>query len=72
MSDIPRRIDRARMTHAEVAITDAMYAVEGMPPSPLLTEAVTLLSRARDRVADYVDDVDRSKRAEDDTREVPL
>lgn len=43
------------MTPAELAITSAMEAVESLPASALLTEAVELLGRARTCVADYVD-----------------
>jgi hypothetical protein len=59
MSDhdqIPRRARLDQMVGAERAITGAMGAVELMPPDERLTEAVTLLGRARDAVADYVDD----------------
>lgn len=44
-------------TPAERAIYDAMRAVEEMPAHPVLTEAVVMLGRARDRVADFVDGV---------------
>lgn len=52
---IPTRCDMNWMTPAELAITDAMMAVENAGASPALTEAVTLLSKARDRVADHVE-----------------
>lgn len=52
---IPRRCDINRQVYAERAIGDAMRAVEEMPAHPLLTEAVTLLVQARDKVADFVD-----------------
>lgn len=55
MSDIPRRADINRHSPAETAIREAILAVEAMPPSPTLTEAVILLGKAKDRVADYVD-----------------
>lgn len=55
MSDIPRRIDHLRFTPAETAITEAMVAVEKAGCDPLLTEAVVLLTQARQKVADYVD-----------------
>ena len=45
------------MTPAELKIYEAMQAVEALPPDERLTEAVVLLGKARDRVADYVDDV---------------
>lgn len=56
-NEVPRRIDRSRFTPAETAITGAMHAVEVAGAHPHLTEAVTLLGRARDRVADFVDGV---------------
>lgn len=52
---IPTRIDLNWMTPAERAILDAMYAVEEAGASPALTDAVTLLAQARDRVADHVE-----------------
>jgi hypothetical protein len=52
---IPRRIDCLRHTPAEKAITEAMYAVEHAGASTALSDAVTLLAKARDRVADHVD-----------------
>lgn len=55
MTDIPRRIDLSRMTPAEVAITTALQAIETMAADVRLTEAVILLGKARDRVADFVD-----------------
>lgn len=52
---IPTRIDQSLMTPAELAITQAMYAVEAAGGSVALTEAVTLLAKARDKVADHVE-----------------
>lgn len=51
----PRRVYQDLHTPAEKAITDAMRAVEDLPPDPRLTEAVALLELARTRVADFVD-----------------
>ncbi len=51
----PRRICLDRMTPAELAITEAMRAVEALPPDVRLTDAVILLGKARDKVADFVD-----------------
>lgn len=58
----PRRNRVDLWTPAERAIYDAMQAVEQMPAHPLLTDAVILLGKARDRVADFVDDVEHPKR----------
>ena len=52
---IPTRCDRNWKTPAERAIDDAMEAVERHGGSLKLTEAVTLLSKARDCVADHVE-----------------
>ena len=54
---IPTRIDTNWMTPAERAILDAMAAVEAAGGSVALTDAVTLLSKARDRVADHVEGI---------------
>ncbi len=43
------------MTPAEIAIINAMQAVEAAGASVALTDAVALLSKARDRVADHVE-----------------
>lgn len=55
---IPTRSDMKWMTDAEIAITKAMNAVENAGASPALTDAVTLLGQARDRVADHVEDIE--------------
>ena len=53
--DIPRRSRIDLMTPAELAIRNAMIAVEEAGADKLLTEAVILLGYAREKVADYVD-----------------
>lgn len=55
--DIPRRCQLEHMTPAERAIYDAMGVVEAAGCDVQLTEAVNLLQKARDRVADFVDGV---------------
>ncbi len=52
---IPTRADVTLWSPAEKAIGDAMAAVEAAGASPALTDAVTLLEQARDRVADHVE-----------------
>ncbi len=52
---IPTRIDRLWLTPAELAILDAMKAVENAGASFALTDAVTLLAMASCRVADHVE-----------------
>jgi hypothetical protein len=51
----PRRIRVDLQTPAEVAIRAAVVAVEACGADTLLTDAVVLLSKAADKVADYVD-----------------
>jgi hypothetical protein len=52
---IPRRIRVDLMTPAELAIREAVIAVEAAGCHPRLTDAVILLGQARDAVADFVD-----------------
>ncbi len=54
-NEIPRRIRLDLNTPAELAIYNAMQEVENVGADVKLTEAVILLSKARDLVADYVD-----------------
>lgn len=55
MMEIPRRNRLDRNTPAELAIRAAVDEVERLSAHTLLTEAVILLSQAREKVADYVD-----------------
>lgn len=57
MSDIPRRHQMLRWCEAEHKIQAAVDAVEVMDADVRLTDAVILLGRARERVADFVDGV---------------
>lgn len=59
MSEFPRRISMDKWTPAERAIYDATQVVEQAGAHPLLTDAVILLGKAREKVADYVDGVER-------------
>lgn len=52
---VPTRIDRNFMSDAELAIMDAITVVEAMGASAALTDAVVLLGKARDHVADHVE-----------------
>jgi hypothetical protein len=52
---IPTRCDLRLMTPAELAITEAMRVVEEAGASVALTDAVNLLSEARNRVADHAE-----------------
>lgn len=65
MSQIPRRSRLDKMSMGERAIFDATQVVEGMGAHPWLTEAVVLLGKAREKVADYVDASDRRNRGID-------
>lgn len=47
------------MTAAEMAIREAVLAVEALPADTRLTQAVNLLLQAQERVADFVDGVTR-------------
>lgn len=51
----PTRSDMQHWTPAEHAIWRAMQAVEAAGASPALTDAIILLGRARDRVADHAE-----------------
>jgi hypothetical protein len=51
----PRRNRIDLYTPAELAIREAMLAVEAMDAHPLLTDAVVLLGQAKDKVADFVE-----------------
>jgi hypothetical protein len=53
--DVPTRIDVNWWTRAEDAISKAQVAVEHTGASPALTDAVILLQKARERVADHVE-----------------
>ena len=53
--EFPRRSCIDRMTDAELAIRNAVDAVEKAGAHPVLTEAVNLLTQAQAKVADYVD-----------------
>lgn len=59
MTEIPRRIRVDLMTPAELAIHKAMHAVEEAGCDARLTEALTLLQQAREKVADFVDCIEK-------------
>lgn len=52
---IPRRSFIPEWTAAEFAISNAMEEVEELGADVLLTEAVVLLGKAKDKVADYIE-----------------
>jgi hypothetical protein len=51
----PRRCYIDKMTSEEKTLLDAIGMLEELPAHPLLSEAQTLVQQARDKVADYVD-----------------
>lgn len=55
INGIPRRSQLQAMAPAELAIRNAMLAVESIGGSPGLTEAINLLQKARDKVADFLE-----------------
>jgi hypothetical protein len=55
MDGVPRRARLDHLTLAETAIYNAIQSVESMGADVRLTNAVVLLQRARDQVADFVD-----------------
>ncbi len=55
-NEIPRRIRLDLNTPAELAIYNAMQEVEKVGADVKLTEAIILLGKAKDLVADYVDE----------------
>jgi hypothetical protein len=54
-TEIPRRNRLDLNTPTELAIYNAMQEVEKMPADVKLTEAINLLSKAKDLVSDFVD-----------------
>ena len=55
---VPSRADMQLMSFAELSILKAMKAVEWAGGSPALTDAINLLCKAKDRVADHVEAID--------------
>ena len=53
---IPRRIRIDLLTPAEVAIREAIIAVENAGADVRLTESIGLLTDSKNKVADYVDE----------------
>lgn len=51
----PRRACIDQYHPSEKAIRDALIAVESLGADPLLTDAVTLLSQAQSKVADWLE-----------------
>lgn len=54
-SDAIRRIQLLQMSIVELSIQQSRMLIERLPADPLLTEAVVLLLKAQDRVADWHD-----------------
>lgn len=58
-----RRIRLDLNTPAELAIRNAMKEVEGTGASPMLTDAIILLEKAFNLVADYIDTKEVTQKA---------
>ena len=56
MENLPRRNQLDLLTPAELAIFEAMQAVEKIGADEKLTEAVIILQKARDLVADFIEE----------------
>lgn len=54
--NIPRKIRQDLNCNAELSIFSAMAEVEKLPANEKLTEAVILLSKAKDLVSSFIDD----------------
>lgn len=61
--ELPRRVYMDLWNPAEKAIYDAMQAVEKMPADLRLTQAVILLSKAQECVADFLDGVIKEEKS---------
>lgn len=61
LNEIPRRCKIDLMCPAELAIVNAMSEVEKMSADVRLTNAVNFLSKAKDSVADFLDNVPLNK-----------
>jgi hypothetical protein len=57
-NSFPRRNIVSQLIPVEKAIYDAMQMVEEMPADERLTDAVILLQKAKEKVADYIDGID--------------
>ncbi len=55
ISKFPRRNDTLQMTPEELAIRDVIHRIESLGAHPLLTEVVTLMSQAKDKLADWIE-----------------
>ena len=52
---VPRRTCVEQMIPGELAIRDAILAVEALEANPRLTEVAALLEEAKDKLSDWVD-----------------
>lgn len=66
---VSTRIDLQHFSPAELAIFEAVAVVEATGGSPALTDAVNLLAKARDRVADHVEGIETPSGPGPDVRE---
>lgn len=56
-TEIPRRNQINENTELEIDIRKVVAIIEQLPPDQRLTEAVVLLAKAREHLADYIDDI---------------
>ena len=54
---IPRRMRMDKWCHAERVIYNAVQTIEEMPADVHLTDAQNILTQARNKVADYIDNL---------------
>jgi hypothetical protein len=55
INSVPRRYRLDLLTPAEIALWQALSAIQDSGAHPFLTEAGELVKQARDKVADYVE-----------------
>lgn len=65
MNTIPRRNQLQEYVPAEIAIRNAMAEVEKMGADVRLTDAIFLLEKAKNKVADFVDGIEPSATTDD-------
>ena len=54
-NEVPRRLRLDQMFPAELAVVAAVQEIEKLPPDLRLTEALNLLHKAKERIADFFD-----------------
>lgn len=62
LDSIPRRVRRDKMTPMELELSDVAQKIEGLGCSPILTDALNHVHKARHCVADFVDGLPHTDR----------